>query len=239
MDKELESRTFLVGESATAADLSLFASVHPYIVSLSSASDCEPSARPAPTLNLPATNSLRASVKQASATHSAHLSHPAVSRHFDQIQHLPELQPVLGNLFTPAEVKIDVDNVPVVEIKQEAKVKKPKAPQPQAQGQDATGGVSTKAKGAAETITDAVKGAAAAVLPTEVAQAVGAAPTSAAVGSTEQAKKPKKEKKEKEKKAPAPAPVVEAPAPWQIDLRVGKIVDGQFRTRSVTMFPGW
>lgn len=45
-------------------------------------------------------------------------------------------------------------------------------------------------------------------------------------------KKGKKEKKEaapgdKPKRAPAPAPVVEAPAPHMIDLRVGRIVDGE------------
>jgi len=45
------------------------------------------------------------------------------------------------------------------------------------------------------------------------------------------AKKGKGEKKEKVKKEPkpaAPAPVVEAPAPWMVDLRVGKIIDGLF-----------
>ena len=138
------------------------------------------------------------------------------------------MQPVLGNVFTPALVEIDVDNVPVVEIKQEAKVKKPKA---QAQAQNAV--VSDKAdkaaeqgKETAEKVTEAVKGAAAAVLPTEVAKAVGVVDEPAAGAEGQQPKKVKKEKKEKEKKAPAPPPVVEAPAPWQIDLRVGKIVDG-------------
>lgn len=37
----------------------------------------------------------------------------------------------------------------------------------------------------------------------------------------------KKEKAPKEKKPAPPAPVAEAPAPWMVDLRVGRIVDGE------------
>ncbi|KAM0787513.1 hypothetical protein ACM66B_003585 [Microbotryomycetes sp. NB124-2] len=203
VDQELTPKTFLVSDSVTAADLSLFASVHPYI---------------------------------AGCSHSALLSHPALTRHFDHVQNLPQLAPVLPTVFEPANVKIDVNNVPLVEIKPDQKVKKPKAAAAaSAAATDAkdgsaeptvTEGAGAKVKQVVDKAADSVKGAAAAVAGSET---VG--------GANEIKKAQKKDKKkdasaageggEKKKKAPAAAPVVEEPAPWQIDLRVGKIVEVQ------------
>ncbi|BGO94035.1 hypothetical protein NBRC10512_003668 [Rhodotorula toruloides] len=146
----------------------------------------------------------------AQASHSTLLSHPALTRHFDHIQHLPLVSTALARsaTFSPSVVSIDVNNVPVVEIKPDAKVKKPKA------GEAAAPAPAAEVKQApVEKIkSDKVKGE---------QKAKAAAP-----GEGE--KKPKGEKKEKspkEKKPAAPAPVAEAPAPWMVDLRVGKIVD--------------
>ncbi|ORY92391.1 hypothetical protein BCR35DRAFT_285723 [Leucosporidium creatinivorum] len=179
LDGELQARTYLVGETVTAADLSLVAALHPYI---------------------------------SSATHSLHLSHPSVTRHFDHIQHLPSVAPSLPTLFTPSPVVIDANNVPVVEIKQDVKVKKPKAAAAaEGTAAGAVEAVAAPVKEAAKKVEEVVKDAAAAVLPEGVVKGV---------------KKEKKEKKGGEgKRAPPPPPVVEAPAPWQIDLRVGRIID--------------
>jgi len=143
---------------------------------------------------------------QSQASHSAHLSHPSVSRHFDQIQHLPLVATALARAastpFSP--VAIDANNVPVVEIKQDVKVKKPKAAEA-----EAAAVAPAKAEGEAKPAKEA-KGK-------KEAKEAGAAPVEGGK---------KKEKAPKEKKAPAPAPVNEAPAPWMVDLRVGKIVGG-------------
>lgn len=86
-------------------------------------------------------------------------------------------------------------------------MKKPKAAP--AEESTAAGAV----KEAAKKVEEVVKDAAAAVLPEGIVKGV---------------KKEKKEKKGGEgKRAPPPPPVVEAPAPWQIDLRVGRIIDGE------------
>ncbi|GEM07323.1 tRNA binding protein [Rhodotorula toruloides] len=146
----------------------------------------------------------------AQASHSTLLSHPALTRHFDHIQHLPLVSTALArsSTFSPSVVSIDTNNVPVVEIKPDAKVKKPRA--------DAAGApapAEVKQAPVEKIKSDKVKGE----------QKVKAV---AAPGEGE--KKPKGEKKEKapkEKKPAAPAAVAEAPAPWMIDLRVGKIVD--------------
>ncbi|KAK4056038.1 G4 quadruplex nucleic acid binding protein [Microbotryomycetes sp. JL221] len=192
IDQELTSKTFLVGESVTAADLSLFASVQPYI---------------------------------ASCSHSTLLSHPSLTRHFDHVQNLPIVQPVLANVFEPATVSIDVNNVPLVEIKPDVKVKKPKA--------------TVEGDAAATTNSDGDKSAKTTETIKQAAQKAGDAvknATAAVVGNNDEGKKTKKEKKseggagEKKKKEKAPtttAALVEDPAPWQIDLRVGRIVEVQ------------
>jgi aminoacyl tRNA synthase complex-interacting multifunctional protein 1 len=141
---------------------------------------------------------------QAGCTHSTLLSHPSLTRHFDHIQNLPLISSILArsSAFNPAVVPIAADNVPIVEVQIEIKAKKPKDVE------------------------------AAAVVPEKVVEAVEEQKVAATEGGE---KKPKKEKKaaaEGTKKAAPAAPVVEAPAPWMVDLRVGKIIDGELTSRA-------
>ncbi|GAA6027264.1 hypothetical protein JCM8097_002538 [Rhodosporidiobolus ruineniae] len=151
----------------------------------------------------------------AQASHTSLLSHPALTRHFDHIQNLPLVASALAkqSSLQPALVSIDVNNVPVVEIKPDVKVKKPKA---------------AAAEGAAPAAAEEKKDAAPAKgekkdkAPKEKKEGADAA---AAAGEGKKGDGKKKEKKVKEPK-PQPAPEVkEAPGPWMVDLRVGKIVD--------------
>ncbi|GJN89229.1 hypothetical protein Rhopal_002208-T1 [Rhodotorula paludigena] len=178
VDEQLTTKTYVAGESLTAGDLGVFAAVHPYI---------------------------------AHASHSALLSHPALTRHFDHVQHLPLVASVLARsaapYLAPAVVPIDVDNVPVVEIKPDVKAKKPKAAPAAGEAAAAPAPKADKKQQKKEV------------------EGKEAAPAAAAAAEGKKAKGEKKEKAPKEKKPAPPAPVAEAPAPWMIDLRVGKIVE--------------
>lgn len=107
-----------------------------------------------------------------------------------------------------------MSDVPAVEIKPDVKVKKPKAegaavPAAEPSKKDAKKDAAVTDKKKAEKTPE----------NTEPVKEKG-----------DGSKKPKGEKKEKvkgEKKPAPPAPVVEAPAPWMVDLRVGKIIDGK------------
>ncbi|CEQ39154.1 SPOSA6832_00636, partial [Sporobolomyces salmonicolor] len=190
VNEQLTPKTFVAGESLTAADLGVFAAVHPYM---------------------------------AQASHSAHLSHPALSRHFDHIQHLPLVSSAISrsSLFTPSVVEIDASNVPVVEIKPDVKVKKPKAD-----------------PAAAEAPVTEVKKEIAKADKKGAEQKAEKSAEAKEKGAAKKEKGEKKEKAPKEKKPAAPAPVAEAPAPWMIDLRVGKIIDEyRFLTLAVKVHP--
>ncbi|GAA5982015.1 hypothetical protein JCM10908_004704 [Rhodotorula pacifica] len=155
----------------------------------------------------------------AEASHSTLLSHPALTRHFDHIQSLPQLSSALSQLFTPAHVQIDVDNVPLVEIKPDVKAKKPKpeaaAAAPAGEGEKpAAAAAAGKQANVAKAISDKKKG-----------EQKGEASAAAVAAEGAKPEGKKKEKAPKEKKPAPPAPVAEAPAPWMVDLRVGKIVD--------------
>ncbi|GAA5963069.1 hypothetical protein JCM3765_001757 [Sporobolomyces pararoseus] len=174
INEHLTPKTFVAGESLTAADLAVFAAVHPYI---------------------------------AKASHSDLLSHAAVTRHFDHVQNLPVVSTALARSSLFAPVSINVSDVPAVEIKPDVKVKKPKAEGPAEQQPK-------KAADKEAVVADKKK----AEQRSENAEQV----------KEKGEKKPKGEKKEKapkEKKPAPPAPVAEAPAPWMVDLRVGKILD--------------
>ncbi|GAA5928630.1 Arc1p [Sporobolomyces koalae] len=179
INEHLTPKTFIAGETLTAADLALFAAVHPYI---------------------------------AGASHSDLLSHAAVTRHFDHLQNLQLVSTAIArsSLFTPAHVNINVADVPAVEIKPDVKVKKPKAEGAAAPAVEQPKKVANKEA----VVADKKK----AEQRSENAEQV----------KEKGDKKNKGEKKEKvkgEKKPAPPAPVVEAPAPWMVDLRVGKILD--------------
>lgn len=137
-----------------------------------------------------------------------------MTRHFDHIQSLPYLAAAISQTLSPVHVAIDADNVPLVEIKPDVKVKKPKADAAAAAPVDQAA-KPVKQVNVDKVVSDKKKGE------------QKAAAAAAAEGAKPEGKK--KEKAPKEKKPAAPAPVAEAPAPWMIDLRVGKIVDGERR----------
>ncbi|GAA5846051.1 hypothetical protein JCM9279_004770 [Rhodotorula babjevae] len=187
LDADLTTKTYCAGDSFTAADLGLFAAVHPHI---------------------------------AQASHSTLLSHPALTRHFDHVQHLPLVASALARNpdvleGRPAVVAIDVDNVPVVDIKPDVKAKKPKA---DAAAPPAAAAADNQPKQQKQAPVDKV------VSDKKKGEQAGA-PAAAGAPKDGGKKGDKKDKPAKEKKAPAPAPVAEAPAPWMVDLRVGKIVE--------------
>ncbi|KAL8283807.1 hypothetical protein RQP46_005239 [Phenoliferia psychrophenolica] len=149
------------------------------------------------------------------APHSAHLSHPSLSRHFDHIQHLPSIAAALTRAqaeFGPSPVPINAADVPVVEVKPEVKVKKV-----------------PKGDAAAVPAKEAVKEAA-------TVEKDAAAPKEKEEAGAGQVKREKKEKKPAAPKAKAPEPVIEAPAPWMVDLRVGKIIDVKLHPDADAMY---
>ena len=157
------------------------------------------------------TSYLQSILLQAKASHSDLLSHAAVTRHFDHVQNLPVVATALARSSLFAPVSINVSDVPSVEIKPDVKVKKPKA------------------EGAAEQQQQSKKAANTEAVPADKKKAEQRSENAEQVKEKGE-KKPKGEKKEKapkEKKPAPPAPVAEAPAPWMVDLRVGKILDGE------------
>jgi len=140
-----------------------------------------------------------------------------LTRHFDHVQHLPLVASALARNpdvleGRPAVVAIDVDNVPLVDIKPDVKPKKPKADAAPAAAAPADKQPKQQKQAPVDkVVSDKKKG-----------EQAGAP----AAGKEGGKKGDKKDKPAKEKKAPAPAPVAEAPAPWMVDLRVGKIVEG-------------
>ncbi|KAM0748090.1 nucleic acid-binding protein [Meredithblackwellia eburnea MCA 4105] len=218
--KTLESlllpKTYLVGQTPTSADLALFASLYPYF-------------------HLPST------------THTTQLTHPSITRHFDHIQSLPQFSPILARSETfGKKLVVDVANVPVPVVKIEQKAKKPKEGAAAAEGQAEGGDGKKKEKekkkeqeGAPAVPAEGEKPAA----PKEKKEKKGPAPAVEGAAAPAEGGK-KKDKKAAAaaggegggKKAAAAPPVVEAPAPWMIDLRVGKIVDVELHPDADAMY---
>ncbi|GAA5836105.1 hypothetical protein JCM3766R1_001967 [Sporobolomyces carnicolor] len=184
IDELLIPKTFVAGETLTAADLAVFAAVHPYI---------------------------------SKASHSDLVSHAAVTRHFDHVQNLPLVATALArsSVLSPANVSINVSDVPAIEIKPDVKVKKPKA-----EGAAAASEAQQPKKAANKDAVKADKQKAEQRSENAAEQVAGAKEKGEKKNKGE-----KKEKAPKEKKPAPPAAVVEAPAPWMVDLRVGKIID--------------
>ena len=140
---------------------------------------------------------------------------PAVTRYYNHVQHLQpvtEARTLLRD--TPyLLVEFDLENMPPIERKMETKEKKSKKE-------------SSKTSGSGE--PKDVKAPEGAKAATSEAKEVETAPAS----SAESGKKSKKEKKEKapqatdNKKAKAPAEPT-SPVPSMIDLRVGKVLEGE------------
>lgn len=207
IDELLIPKTFVAGETLTAADLAVFAAVHPYIVRtlLFAASAHE--------VNCVTFCS------QSKASHSDLVSHAAVTRHFDHVQNLPLVATALArsSVLSPANVSINVSDVPAIEIKPDVKVKKPKA-----EGAAAASEAQQPKKAANKDAVKADKQKAEQRSENAAEQVAGAKEKGEKKNKGE-----KKEKAPKEKKPAPPAAVVEAPAPWMVDLRVGKIIDGK------------
>ena len=165
------------------------------------------------------------------------VSIPSVLRYFLQIQSLPATTAAhksLPNSFPP--IDIDISSLPppprqVIDLKKEKKEKKDKAAA-LAEAEAAGGGVmaaaSSAASGAVAAATSAASGA--------MAVAAGAVESAkeAVVGPSEpvEAKDGKKREKREKKEKPAKVQPVreepQAPMPSMIDMRVGKVLDGQF-----------
>lgn len=166
--------------------------------------------------------------RQAPQKPEEYYATPAVTRYFSQIQSLPQLTTARQQFPNDFPlVEFDLDNMPKAERKAPApKVKKAKAaPAPAsaaaklaqeggsaiiANVQAAAAGVA----GAAQAVKDAVIGKA----------------DDAAAAATSSAPKDGKKKEKKEKKPAAPKkeePVATGPLPSMIDLRVGKVLEGE------------
>lgn len=152
---------------------------------------------------------------------------PAVTRHFDLLQHLVPVSSTLPrypSFFSPSAVSINLDDVPQVERKSviEKKERKPKKTEP---AEDSTA-AATKAENP-KTAKEAVKAAAASASEEQT-------PATMQQGKKEKKGKDKAAVEGKAKgdaggggKKGGAAPAADLPpAPSMIDLRVGKIIEG-------------
>lgn len=149
---------------------------------------------------------------------SGYYAVPSVTRYFDHIQHLKAVNE--ARTILPNEpywlVNFDLDNMPPLERKVEVKEKKPK--KDGAAADASAGKKDKKEKNPAEQT------------PAETNPVEEAKP--AAEGEKPQGqkkeKKPKEKKPEGDKKAAKPAPPPPTgPLPSMIDLRVGKVLEGE------------
>jgi aminoacyl tRNA synthase complex-interacting multifunctional protein 1 len=148
---------------------------------------------------------------------------PAVTRYYNHIQHLQpvnEARTLLRD--TPfLLVEFDLDNMPPIERKVEVKEKKPKK-----EGAKVAENEGKKAKSADKAASPVTKS------------------EDKPAASEDQPKKQKKEKKEKapqpteSKKGKAAAEPAGPPMPSMIDLRVGKVLEGEKGTGLAAEIPG-
>lgn len=157
------------------------------------------------------------SPSQVNAPSSQHPSQPSLLRYFLQIQSLSPVQSAQSSLpdsFPP--LSIDISTLPTPPrqaVVPPVKAKKEKKPA-------AADGVMASVTAAASAVSDTAVSAAAAV-GSAVQAVVGG-------GEVKEGKKKDKEKKEKPEKAAPPAKEEPSgPMPSMIDMRVGKVLDGQ------------
>ena len=154
-------------------------------------------------------------VVQSTLEPQQHYAHPALTRYFDHLQSRPPVRESAASISPPFDlVSFDLENAPKIERKAEPPKKKDKKP-----------GQNTQAS-----------------QPAAAVPAEKAGPPASASDSVPE-KKDKKEKKEKKAKEAADGPMKKKganagakaaepedagePVPSMIDLRVGRIVDGQ------------
>jgi aminoacyl tRNA synthase complex-interacting multifunctional protein 1 len=182
------------------ADVALYTELHPTMVSLNQTA---------------AERSSSEAICQSRMSREDYYAVPAVTRYYNHVQHLQpvtEARTLLRD--TPyLLVEFDLENMPPIERKMETKEKKSKKDSPKT-----SGSVEPKV----------VKASEGAKLETSEGKETEAAP----VAPADSGKKAKKEKKEKapqvvdNKKAKAPAEPT-SPVPSMIDLRVGKVLEGE------------
>ncbi|KAG8771797.1 G4 quadruplex nucleic acid binding protein [Ceratobasidium sp. 428] len=217
LDTEIQSRTYLVSNSVSSADLALYATLYPTLAS------------PNCIFNTKDVTNIKS---QSSLPAQTHYSRPSLTRYIDHIQHLPALR---ASSVAPDLIEFNLDAAPKPERKAPpAKEKKPKAEggaaatEPKEKG---AGKKDKKAKDAGPAPVDPP----AATAPGDASFAEVAAPGPTPAkggGKKEKAVKEKGDgKKEKaagdSKKGGAPAPAADSgePLPSMIDLRVGKIIE--------------
>jgi aminoacyl tRNA synthase complex-interacting multifunctional protein 1 len=224
LDEHLKNKTYIAGSKLTAADIAVFGAVNTHVVG--------------DILPLQRMQWLMLLSRQAQSSHDVRLSHANVTRHFDLLQHTPLVtsaaSKVSPNLVSHEPVSIDLNNVPLVERKYESakKDKKPKAAEV-ATGKDAAAGTTVEGaqpavvKEAAEASIAAAEGA---PVPAQGKKEKKAKKEPAAGAEGAEAGKPKKEKAAGGGgggKNAEPEPIT----PGLIDMRVGRIVEGQFWSR--------
>lgn len=169
---------------------------------------------------------------QVSAPSTQHPSQPSVLRYFLQIQSLSPVQTAQQknpNAF-PA-LDIDISSLPIPERKVIVPPKKEKKDKKPAATDSAEGAVAS-AQSAAGSVVNAVSGAVAAATSAVGSAAETVKNAVVGEGSAGGAEVPKqaggkKEKKEKKEKPKAEPKVETGPMPSMIDMRVGKVLDGE------------
>ncbi|KAF9157616.1 G4 quadruplex nucleic acid binding protein [Actinomortierella ambigua] len=153
----------------------------------------------------------------------AQLKRPHLARWFDLIQNLAG---ELGQL-SPVDIRLEAPALDLSANSNNNKKAASPSPADEKKGRRAAKKEEKEAKKEEEKKAKKEKKAAAAgtdAAPEAAAAAPAAAAATSAEGANQGKKKEKKEKKEKAPKAPAAPAAPAVPQPWQVDLRVGKIV---------------
>lgn len=249
LDEQLKTRTYVAGASSlSAADVAIYGALAGYMVS-SAQRICRSVA-----------NASAYDRDKSQTSHDQRLAIPSVTRHFDLLQNTPKIaaavQKLSPNVLPHEPVKIDVDNVPLIERKYESskKDKKEKA----AAAATGTEGEAAPSENGKKSKKDKVAAKAAAAMEADSGLAAGTiveqtkADGSEALAQNGQ-KKEKKAKKEgaaapaegkpkKEKSGGGASAVPDLITPGLVDMRVGHIIDSEAepprytRSRSLMYF---
>jgi len=180
---------------------------------------------------------------QINAPVSQHPTHPSILRYFLQIQSLPPVQSAqssLPNSFPPISINLDALPIPprqVVVPPVKAKKEK-KAVQPEGHEASVVAGASAVAAALTDTAASAAATAGSAVQA--VTGAVVEIPSPETTGgANKEADGKKKEKKEKPAKAALAKEEPTGPMPSMIDMRVGRVMEGECWVTSVRSLRDW
>lgn len=206
MDESLVTKTYIVSNYPTSADVALYGRLHHIYVSY--------------TASCNVFFHLKTSV-QSSLSPKEYYAYPSLTRYFDHIQNLPAVKASAHSLSPPAFslIPIDIESAPKLERKADPPKKKKDPKPPAADIPATTSNVAASASTAAAKVAEKAKDTAAAAVE-------------AGVDAKGKVNK-KKDKKEAaasdaggKKKGGPTAEEAGEPAPSMIDLRVGLIVDG-------------